>query len=95
MIMRRAMEGVLPDAVRWRGGKAQLSPNLNRSLLLFAQDRLDDAINRNPGALSAYMDLTKLRAIYRQYVADSRRTSYKSIWTAVTLGTWLPAFGKQ
>jgi len=88
-IMRRAMDGILPDSVRWRGGKARLGPNFDRTLLMFGKERAERSLLKEPGILGTYMNLPKVQAIYRHYTADGGRTPYESIWTAITLGTWL------
>ena len=38
MVMRRAMNGILPETIRWRGGKATATPNFNRALLTFGRN---------------------------------------------------------
>ncbi|HTE20584.1 MAG TPA: lasso peptide isopeptide bond-forming cyclase, partial [Armatimonadota bacterium] len=42
LILRRAMEGILPSQVQWRPGKTDLSPNFTRALLRFERERMDE-----------------------------------------------------
>jgi asparagine synthase (glutamine-hydrolysing) len=89
MIMRRAMKGILPEEIRWRGGKATLTPNFNRALLMFGKDILDDIVLKTHGNVKTYVDFKALRNMYGQYLCDDGKTAYYDIWSAVTLALWL------
>jgi asparagine synthase (glutamine-hydrolysing) len=89
MIMRRAMKGILPEEIRWRGGKATLTPNFNRALSMFARETLEDIIVKNPGKVATYVNLTTLRNTYHRYLSGSPKAAYDDIWSAVTLALWL------
>jgi asparagine synthase (glutamine-hydrolysing) len=89
-VMRRAMGGVLPDEVRWRTHKADLSPNFRRTL--FDRDRavLDDVIVRDPGVIADYVDVAALRETYARCLsARGSDDDELSVFSAVTLALWL------
>jgi asparagine synthase (glutamine-hydrolysing) len=92
-VLRRAMDGVLPEKVRWRVGKTRLGAQFDRS---FVRDRalLDDVIEKNPDALADYVDLAVLRDAYRRYRANANKEDGVAVWTAVTLGLWLRRAGR-
>jgi asparagine synthase (glutamine-hydrolysing) len=84
------MGGVLPDAVRWRTHKADLSPNFRRTL--FERDRvvLDDVIARDPGVIADYVDVAALREAYARCLsARASDDDELSVFSAVTLALWL------
>jgi asparagine synthase (glutamine-hydrolysing) len=83
------MKGILPEEIRWRGGKATLTPNFNRALSMFGRETLDDVIVKNPGNLAAYVNLTSLRNTYQRYLSGSKNVTYDDMWSAVTLALWL------
>ncbi len=89
VVMRRAMEKILPEEVRWRGGKADLSPNFTRGLLAFERGILEDVILRNPQVILPYVDTSQLREAYKRYLAGTGYKDALTIWKTVTLALWL------
>ena len=90
-IMRRAMAGILPEAVQWRFHKANLSPNFKRRLLDCERETLDEVILRQPQPIQAYVDVPALRAAYRRYACHPMQTEADSltIYGVVILALWL------
>jgi asparagine synthase (glutamine-hydrolysing) len=88
-VMRRAMEGVLPPEIQWRGGKADLGPAFDRALLEFERGRLEDVAVRDGLPLKEYVDMARLRQAYSDYERGGRRQDALMLWRAVTLATWL------
>ncbi len=94
VVMRRAMARILPDEVRWRNSKANLSPNFNRRL--WDQDRalLDDVIVNDPRVLEEYVDISTLRNAYRRYATQPMSGSEAlTVYGAVNLALWLRQTG--
>ncbi|MGA2606147.1 MAG: lasso peptide isopeptide bond-forming cyclase [Terriglobia bacterium] len=89
MIMRRAMKGILPEAIRGRGGKTSLRPNFDRALLMFGRETLVDVILKAPGDFGRYVDLADLRKAYHQFSSGQERCDSHVIWSAVVLEQWL------
>jgi asparagine synthase (glutamine-hydrolysing) len=88
MVMRRALAGVLPDEVAWRGGKGNLSPNFARGLLAFERGTLEEVILNDSKTIEAYVDITALRKAYEQYVSQRKNADALTVWKAVTLALW-------
>lgn len=88
-VLRRALAGVLPDAIRCRGGKTDLNPLFNRGLRIFEQERLEDVIVRNPGRLEEHVDVPALRETYHRFVRAGAEEDAHIVWVAATLGLWL------
>jgi asparagine synthase (glutamine-hydrolysing) len=91
-IVRRAMDGILPKEVQWRGGKSDLSGSFNRGLRTFERDLLDDLILARPAVLTPYLDVERLRAVYRRYLSEGTSATAMVAWKALTLGLWLERF---
>jgi asparagine synthase (glutamine-hydrolysing) len=89
MVMRRAMHNILPDAVRWRIGKANLSPNLHRRLLDVDRPLLDAVILNHPQVIEAYVDVAALRKVYHRFTSHPTGRDAILVYGAVILGLWL------
>ena len=92
MIMRRAMAGVLPNEVRWRTGKANLSPNFQLKLLHAHRELLDQVILNDPGVIEEYLDVRVLQKVYFRYLSQQSANDALVVYSAVTLALWLSAF---
>ncbi len=91
-ILRNAMHQILPEEVRWRGGKADLWAPFERGLRKYGQDYLAEAILRTPQGVEQYLDLPVLREWYHQYLSgDSSKVA--SLWATTTLVWWLQKSG--
>lgn len=95
MIVRRALEDLLPPAVCWRSGKGNLSFNIARRLLDFERERLDDIILGPQNVLGNYCDTTRLRNRYSLYLKDPNRFRVQEIWAPVNLALWLDVFQRR
>ena len=89
VVLRRALADLLPRQVQWRGGKANLSHNFSRSLLLYEEKRLDALIVENPQCLAPYMDIPALQRTYHRYRASRGHSEAMTVWKAAALGLWL------
>ena len=90
VVARRALEGVLPDAVRWRAGKGlpglHIIPSLRAN-----RERLDELFLQDPAVLEPYVNMDVLRATYRDF-REGRPTEFTTVirlWSAAALGYWL------
>ncbi len=90
MVMRRAMEGVLPEEVRWRSTKANLAPNFGRQLLEKDGNLLAEIVIEQPGVIEEYVDVPALRRTYDRFVAQrGSEADALTVFGAVVLGLWL------
>lgn len=89
MIARRALKGILPDKIRWRGGKANLSANFNRGLLVHERETLDRVILKDPSTIERYVDIDELRRVYERFKEKQATTDAMTIWKSLTLALWL------
>jgi asparagine synthase (glutamine-hydrolysing) len=95
LILRRAMEGILPESVRWRHSKANLSPNFYCRLLDRDRQKLEAVILSDPSELEPYVDVPSLRQAYEAYSSNplSRHDDSVNIFSAVNLAIWLRTAG--
>jgi asparagine synthase (glutamine-hydrolysing) len=90
-ILRRAMAGILPESIRWRPSKADLTPNFCNRLRAQDQPLIDEVLSGKFPGISEYMDMTRFGQICRAYQADPIRNQHQSapIFGAVNLAIWL------
>ena len=93
-ILRHAMAGILPEEVRWRTTKANLSANV-RLRLLEERETVDQIVLVEPAPIEPYVDVGRLRATYQRFLAHPASASEEDLFTvflATVLGIWLRRF---
>ena len=89
MIVRRALANYLPEQIRWRAGKGDLSHNFRKSLLNFEEERLDQIFFGNSQSIEPYFEISMLRRTYQQYKKHPETGNIQAIWSAANLALWL------
>jgi asparagine synthase (glutamine-hydrolysing) len=89
MIVRRGLAHVLPEKVRWRGGKGDLNPSVAHRLLALGGETIAEAIFHNPKVIEDYLDLKVLRQAYQRYLAQENFDDAFAMALAANLGIWL------
>lgn len=92
MVMRRALEGILPEEIQWRGGKADLTPNFIYGLLNRNRQLLDEVMSHQIEKIANYIDVNFLRAAYQRLTSAGNKATDEdsmAVWQAVTLALWL------
>ena len=89
VIMRRAMTDILPNEVRWRIGKANLSPNFQLRLLNGHRELLENIILKDPGLIEEYVDVPALQIVYSRYLSQQTAKDALIVYGAVALALWL------
>ncbi len=95
LIMRRALEGLLPKSVQWRGGKTNMTPSFQQGLMRFNQQLLQEVItgqlpyDRKPA--SHYVDWASVEPAYQRLVTNAQvsEVDQQLIWKATVLSLWL------
>ncbi|MGB5900381.1 MAG: lasso peptide isopeptide bond-forming cyclase [Geitlerinemataceae cyanobacterium] len=70
MIMRRAMQDILPEAIQWRGGKTDLSANCFHGLLKFDRELMDEVVRKDLTNVETYIDVPAFHKSYNRILAD-------------------------
>lgn len=90
LVFRRAMEGILPNEVRLRSDKGNLSPNFHRALRASESTTPELAAN---SLVADYVDLAALQKMRRQYCAETttlgRSDDGHTLFRVMVLQKWL------
>ncbi len=90
LVMRRAMEGLLPEEVRWRSTKANLTPNFLSRLFENDRNSLKEVVFEQSGVLEDFVDISALRRAYdRCHTQPISEADALTVFSAVVLGLWL------
>ena len=89
VVMRRALANILPEKIRWRRGKGNLSHSFDRTLLASNRGLLEKVILEDPQVIEKYADITALREAYGRYAYEGVLHESYTVYTAVTLALWL------
>ena len=91
MVMRRAMQDILPKEVQWRGGKMDFSPSLSYGLKTFEQHTLDKIIIDDPSIIEKYVNVSALRQAYQRFLTGESNGTRDlfAIWKCASLALWL------
>ena len=90
IVMRRALDGVLPEKVQWRGGKADLSPNFDDGFLNRDRQILDEVMSNQIKHLEKYIDSDFLQGAYERMISENevRDEDMTPAWQAIMLALW-------
>lgn len=95
LVQRRAMEGTLPEVVRWRATKQDLSPNFRRGLRGGDRPMLERAALRRDHPLDGILDMPTLRHRLRRFMSDSGSPHDQDdshlLFRATVMTRWLEA----
>ena len=95
--MRRAMVDILPEEIRWRGGKTDMNPNFLYGLLTADRKALEEVILQSSGNIEKYVDIQTLHQIYQRLISSDKAKieDVMTIWKATTLAHWLRHVGLE
>ena len=93
LILRQAMQGILPNSVQWRRDKHDFTPLLLRSMLDYHRSMLDDILLANrDNDVGGYVDLPAVAAAYRRIAEPPQAANgydVQAVWRTVALALWL------
>jgi asparagine synthase (glutamine-hydrolysing) len=92
LVLRRAMGGILPPEIQWRGGKTDFLPSVARNLRTFDRARLDSIIFRDFHIIRDYVDVTALRRTYQRVTSPTAPDAIEdvmAVWQVASLASWL------
>lgn len=95
LVMRRAMNNILPTKVQWRPGKSDLSPNFHGGLRDRERDCLARIMQEDTALIEPYVDIATLQATYQRFLCEGSLpdSAVLSIWKPITLALWLKQTG--
>lgn len=91
MVMRRAMNNILPKKVQWRPDKTNMSQNFIHGLLFRDKKRLDELVLNNSEQIDKYVNINTLRMAYEQWNSTGKVKSDDAlvVWKTVTIALWI------
>lgn len=89
LVLRRAMQGILPSKVQWRPGKSDYSAVLTEALLRFNRRALERVCVEDFEIIDAFVDRSRLRAVYNRFIGRRSPEEALRVWSAVALADWL------
>lgn len=86
-IMRRALEGTLPEKVGWRAGKASMELSFLRGVRHLDREAFDEILLSDLSDVEEYIDVELVRAAYQRLVSDPKILPRDSnaVWRAVVV----------
>jgi asparagine synthase (glutamine-hydrolysing) len=90
-ILRRAMQGILPESIQWRGGKTDMSPACLHGLLTYNRTLLDRIVCQESACLEPYVNLPVLHQSYQRLLSGGKVSDedVSHVWRSVGLALWL------
>lgn len=91
MILRRAMQGILPPEIQWRRTKGDLSPSFVHGFLRTGRTALERALSEDASLIEPYLNLSALRQMFDHIITSPRKSSEDSLtlFGVVMLSSWL------
>ena len=88
LVLRRGLEGVLPEEVRWRGGKGHLSASFWTALRDHAREDIATALDKEEPHIDRFLDVESVREEYDS-LASGDRAGLRTLWFPTLLECWL------
>ncbi|MDF5720871.1 MAG: lasso peptide isopeptide bond-forming cyclase [Rhizonema sp. PD37] len=82
LVMRRAMNNVLPEEVQWRRGKSDMSPTFDYGLLTLDRQVLDQVMLNQLETIETYANTKLLLAAYKRLISKSEVNSPQDLLSA-------------
>ena len=91
LVIRRALEGVLPPQVQWRTTKNNFMEELRRGLRIYETERLQALANDENLILQSYVDRNQLRSFIEKTLGDASNDECHAhdVLRAACLEVWL------
>jgi asparagine synthase (glutamine-hydrolysing) len=90
--MRRALKDILPEPIRWRQSKGDLSPNFRRGMLSDDWSLIQDTLAAMPDVIGDYVNVPLVQAAAERYPKARNNADELILWKATTLTLWLQSF---
>ncbi len=95
VVLRRAMEGLLPAEVAWRRSKVDFAPNLRHALTSLQREQTEElVIDRRLDAAADFVDVDRVTDAWTRLQSRSGeqwRRDLFTLWKALSLSLWLGA----
>lgn len=89
LLVRRALNNILPTDVQWRPSKTNIAHNLQKSVSTWEQARINTALGKPHPKTAEILDMPVLRSLYANLEHNQDPYIFGYFWKFVTLNTWL------
>ena len=93
LVMRRAMDGILPEEIQWRVGKVDFTPSILHAIINVERSLLDDVLRQCQKALDTYTDPQALAVRFKCFLSNPTAYDPSPLWPVLALGLWLDRSG--
>ena len=81
-ILRNAMKNFLPEEIRWRMGKSNLSYNFQRCLMVLEHEKISSILKAESKTMERFVDMAFFHDAYKKGMANN-------VWPPMILALWL------
>jgi asparagine synthase (glutamine-hydrolysing) len=92
-VARRALDGVLPDPVRWRPDKTNLAPQFHQGFRDRDFELVKSTLDENRARLAPFIDLARVEERIQRYAEGRENRVGSVLWSAATFTLWLRRTG--
>ena len=91
IIMRRAMEGILPTQIQWRGGKASMEENFKQGLIGKDKAIVESALFGDSNHSKDFLNLEFLQRSFQELQSEpnGQQAEMMAVWKGAALSLWL------
>ncbi len=91
-VMRRALVDVLPEPIRWRGGKTSMEENFEHGLIHTDGSTVENALSgHGGGSAESFLNLALLQDQFQslKFSLQNRQVQITTVWRGTALSLWL------
>lgn len=89
-ILRQGLAGILPEAIRWRGGKTDMTPNFDHGLRCIDRSILEQIVAQDLSTIEPFVQLAAFWQSYPKVLAgQGSEKDVMLIWRVIILANWL------
>jgi asparagine synthase (glutamine-hydrolysing) len=92
-IIRKAMSGVLPEKVQWRGGKISLAKVYPYMMKRCASEYVMEMLEHPPEPLTRYINMPAIRTMYQSFLREDNTADLEWVWQTVIFAAWMRQAG--
>jgi asparagine synthase (glutamine-hydrolysing) len=90
LVMRNAMQGILPEKIRWRAGKANVSIGFRLALQTLGTRKVEEVMKSTNAELGRFVNTGFLRDTLPRFMADEVSMQEEvRFWKVFSLALWL------
>jgi len=89
VVLRHAMDKLLPREIQWRPSKSNLGPGFVRNLATHDGPLIETVLTNPPYDLGQFVDVSKLRRVFERFKCHPTTGDAMVLWRAVNVALWI------